>query len=145
VYGEPPYGQSPYGGTGYGQHAYAQPGYTQQPGYGADYVQQPPAKKSKKGLWISLLALVVIVGVLGLISVVAKVPSSLYPKDLSHSAVERYIEGSSQLGNPTDVRCNGGKNFRLKNNGDSFTCTATGGRSFKVTITNKDKGNYVVQ
>ena len=45
----------------------------------------------------------VIVGALALVSVLAKIPSSWYPKDLSHSAVEKFIEGNSQLGKPKDV------------------------------------------
>ncbi len=63
-------------------------------------------------------------------------------KKLSHTAVERFI--TSKLG-ATGVQCNGGKDFTMKKNGDTFTCSAAGGKSFTVTIQNKDKGNYQVR
>jgi hypothetical protein len=138
-YSQPGYGQPAYGApSGYGQP----PGYPQQPGYGVpSYGQPPEAKKSKKGLLISLVAVIVIVGVLAIVSVAAKVPSSWYPKKLSHTAVENYIHNNL---NASNVRCNGGSDFTMKNKGDSFTCTAAGGKTFKVTITNTD-GHYLVQ
>jgi hypothetical protein len=43
------------------------------------------------------------------------------------------------------VSCNGGKDFAMKNNGDSFTCTASGGKTYTVTITNKSDGHYSVR
>jgi hypothetical protein len=63
-------------------------------------------------------------------------------KKLSHTAVENFI--SSKLG-ASSVNCNGGKDFTMKHDGDTFTCSASGGKSFTVTIENKDKGNYVVR
>jgi hypothetical protein len=147
-YGQPAYGQPQYGEGGgagaYGQPAYGAPGYGTG-SYPADYAQEPAPKKGHKGVWISLLALLVIVLALFLVSWLAKIPSSLYPKDLSHSAVEKFIEGNSTLGKPSNVTCNNGKNFRLKNNGDTFNCSSSDGRTFKVTITDKDNGKYVVQ
>jgi len=146
-YGQPSYGQPAYGQPTYGQPTYGQPAYGsgyEQPGYGQGYgPPAPPAKRSKKGLWVSLAALVVIVGALALVSVLASVPSSWYPRELSHTAVEKYIEG--HVNNAKDVSCNGGKNFKLKDDGDTFSCTAAGGQTFTVTI--KDAGNakYVVQ
>jgi len=92
-----------------------------------------------------LAALVVIVGALALVSVLAKVPSSWYPRKLSHSAVEKYIDGNSKLGSPTDVKCNDGKDFTLKNDGDKFQCTASAGKSFTVTITDAGKADYQVK
>jgi hypothetical protein len=150
-YGQPPgYGQAePYGsgsyGTGYGQPAGygGVTGYTQQPGYGQP--QQPARKKSKKGLLVGLVALIVVLGALALVSVLAKIPSSLYPKKLSHSAVENFIQGSSKLNKPTNVSCNGGKDIDLKKNGATFTCSAAGGRTFTVTITDKNDGHYTVR
>jgi hypothetical protein len=78
--------------------------------------------------------------VLGLVSVLAKVPSGLYPKKLSHSAVEKYI---AQQYSATNVSCNGGKNFTLKT-GKTFGCSAAGGKSFNVTIKSTG-GDYEVQ
>jgi hypothetical protein len=63
-------------------------------------------------------------------------------KKLSHTAVQNYIEKTLGASN---VQCNGGKDFTMKNNGDSFTCTAAGGKTYKVTIENKDDGKYLVQ
>ena len=133
------YGQQQYGApAGYGQP----PGYTQQPGYGPPGgYGQPPAKKSRKGLLISLIALVVVVVALAVVSVVAKVPSSWYPKKLSHTAVENYIEHTLGASN---VVCNGGSNFTMKHDNDSFSCSAANGQKFTVTIQNKDNGTYVV-
>ena len=64
-------------------------------------------------------------------------------KKLSHTAVENYIQDTKHLG--TNVKCNNGKDFTMKKNGDSFTCTADGGKSFTVTIKDKSNGSYVVQ
>ncbi|HKC28208.1 MAG TPA: hypothetical protein VKB75_09370, partial [Jatrophihabitans sp.] len=61
---------------------------------------------------------------------------------LSHTAVENYI--ASHL-NASQVQCNGGNDFTMKHSGDTFTCTAAGGKSFKVTIENKKNGSYLVQ
>jgi hypothetical protein len=139
-YGQPTYGQPTYGAP---PGAYGQPGYAQQPGYGAPAYGQPPAaKRSKKPLIISLVSLIVIAGILVIVSVVAKVPASLYPKKLSHTAVEKYI--TQNLG-ASNVECNGGKDFTMKNNGDTFTCSADGGQTFTVTIEDKNDGHYLVQ
>jgi hypothetical protein len=139
-YGQPGYGQQGYGQPGYGQPGYGQPGYGQ-PGYGQPGYGAPPAKKSRMGLVIAAAALVVVVVALGLISFVAKVPASLYPKKLSHTAVEQYIVDN--LG-ATNVKCNGGSDFTMKHDNDSFTCTAAGGKTYTVTIKDKSDGNYVV-
>jgi hypothetical protein len=134
-YGQPAYGQSTYGApTGYGQP----PGYTQQPGYGEAPYGQPPAKKSRKGLVISLIALVVVVAA----AVVVVLLLANREKKLSHTAVEKYI--TNNLG-ATNVKCNGGNDFTMKHNGDKFTCTADGGKTFTVTIENKNDGSYLVQ
>jgi hypothetical protein len=144
---QPSYGQPSYGQAGYGQPTYGAPGqsgygtgYTQQPGYGPPgYGQpQPPAKKSRKGLFVSLAALVVVAAV----AVVLLLVLTKGDKKLSHTAVETYI--TNQLG-ASDVQCNGGKDYTMKHNGDSFTCSAAGGKSFKVTIANKKDGSYLVQ
>jgi hypothetical protein len=66
-----------------------------------------------------------------------------FPTRLSHTAVERYIEGGDQLGNPTGVVCNDGRDFPLRAAGDSFECVS-GERSFRVTITDPENGSYTV-
>jgi hypothetical protein len=63
-------------------------------------------------------------------------------KNLSHTAVEIYI--ANDLG-ASNVQCNHGEDFPMKHNGDSFTCTAAGGKSFKVTIESTEDGSYLVQ
>ena len=67
--------------------------------------------------------------------------SSSGNKKLSHTAVESWIQ--TNLG-ATNVNCNGGKDFEMKNKGDTFTCTGDGGKTFTVTINNTDNGDYSV-
>jgi hypothetical protein len=81
----------------------------------------------------------VVVVVLAVVSVVAKVPASLYPKKLSHTAVEKYIASNFSA---SGVKCNGGKDFKIKA-GDTFTCTADQNSTFTVKVTNKDGGYQV--
>jgi hypothetical protein len=143
-YGQQGYAQQPYGQQGYG---YGQPtGYTQQPGYGqAGYDQQTETpKKSRKGVTLAIVAvaIIVIAGVLVVGSIAAKVPSSWYTKKLSHTAVENYIANKLHA---SGVQCNGGKDFEMKHDGDTFTCTAQDGKTFTVTVENKDNGDYLVQ
>jgi hypothetical protein len=144
-YGQQSYGQSPpaYGAPAYGQQqqsygqspsAYATPGYGQQP-YGA------PPKKKGKGLLYSIIGLVVVIAVLVVVGFVAKVPASLFPKKLSHSAVEKYITSNFSA---TGVNCNGGKDFKIKS-GDTFTCTADQNSTFIVKLTNNDGGYQVAK
>src|SRR3954465_13641775 len=135
--GQPGYGQPGYGQPGYGQSGYGQPGYGQ-PGYGQPGYGQPPAKKSRKGLIISLIALVVVAAA----AVVVVLLVMKGDKKLSHTAVETYI--TNQLG-ASNVVCNGGNDFSMTSNGDSFTCTAAGGKTYQVTIVNKDPGSYLVR
>ena len=156
-YGQPQPPQQPYGQPpAYGQPQYAQPQYAQpgvdpygQPAYGSGYdepgayVTQSQAaerKGGRRGLMYTLLALVVIIAALAAVSAIAKVPSSLYPKKLNHSAVERYIQSQYSAGN---VTCNNGSNVTLKKD-KVFTCTADQNRTFTVTITSSD-GDYEVQ
>jgi hypothetical protein len=61
-------------------------------------------------------------------------------KKLSHTAVEHFIKSTF---NESSVTCNGGKNFTMKHNGDSFDCTA-GAKTYHVTITDKNNGDYNV-
>jgi hypothetical protein len=62
-------------------------------------------------------------------------------KKLSHSAVEQFIE--SRLG-AIGVNCNGGQDFQMRADGDTFPCVDDVGHSYAVTIVDKDRGNYRV-
>ena len=66
-------------------------------------------------------------------------PSWLVKKDLKHTAVEGYITQQFAV---TGVNCNNGSNIEVKK-GKTFTCTASGGKSFTVTMTNDDGGYQV--
>jgi hypothetical protein len=66
-------------------------------------------------------------------------PSWHVKKNLRHTAVESYI--SSQFG-ATGVSCNNGKDFEISK-GKTFTCTASGGKTFSVKLLD-DKGKYEV-
>jgi hypothetical protein len=61
-------------------------------------------------------------------------------KQLSHSAVEKYIVSQYSVSN---VQCNGGKNVPLKA-GRTFGCTGPGNASFTVTV-KSNSGDYEVQ
>ena len=165
TYGQPGYGQADtsgqtaaYGQPSYGQQSYGQPpaynppAYGQQQSYGQTpssyatppaYGQQPygaaPAGKKGKGLLYTVIGLLVVVIVLVVVAFVAKVPASLFPKKLSHSAVEQYIATNFSA---TGVKCNGGKDYKIKA-GDTFTCSADQNASFTVRLTNKDGGYQV--
>jgi len=89
-YGAPAYGQQPYGAPDYG------PGPVQPGG---------PARKKGKGLLYTVIGLLVLIAVLVVVSFVAKIPTSLYPKKLSHSAVEKYVGTNFSA---SGVTCNGG-------------------------------------
>ena len=124
AYGAPAYGQQPYGAPDYG------PGPVQPGG---------PARKKGKGLLYTVIGLLVLIAVLVVVSFVAKIPTSLYPKKLSHSAVEKYVGTNFSA---SGVTCNGGKDYTIKK-GKTFTCTADQSSTFTVTLTNND-GKYVV-
>jgi len=162
AWGQQPYGQQPYQpeqsawGQPYGQQPQAYPpsqGYQQQP-YGAPpqqqqpygqygaYGQQPyspyppgPPKKRHLGLWIGGAVVAVIV-ILAVVAFVTKPGFLGFKKVLDHTAVEKTIE----KGGYTNVRCNNGKNPKVKK-GATFTCTADGGKKVTVTITSTS-GNY---
>lgn len=134
-YPQPGYGERQYGGSAYGGSAYGQPGYAP-PGYGPPGAapQKPPRKKH--GVLWSLTALVVVVIVLVVLSLTLKIPSGLYPKKLSHTAVESFI---AKQYDTSDVSCNGGDDISIKK-GKTFTCTAADNARFKVTLTDDDGG-----
>lgn len=135
-YGQPGYGQTGYGQTGYGQPGYGPPGYPPAVGpAGAAGPTEP--KKNRHGLLWSLAAVVVIIAVLVVLSVTLKVPSSLYPEKLSHTAVESFIEDHYGA---SDVTCNDGKDVPIEK-GKTFTCTGADNARFTVTLTD-DEGGY---
>jgi hypothetical protein len=70
-------------------------------------------------------------------------PSWLIHKNLSHTAVEQYIETSSSFGHPTGVVCNGGKDIKVSS-GKTFTCTASDSSVFSVQITKASDAEYLV-
>ena len=111
-------------------------GYGTAAGYGAGAATAQPAAKRKrrKGPLIAVLVLLAVVIAAGLFFVLKPKPS------LSHSAVETFI--TSQY-TATNVVCNGGKNITIKK-GESFTCTADGGKSFTVVMLDA-KGAYRTQ
>ena len=88
------------------------------------------------GPWSTLVVVVIVVAAL---SFFLKVPKSLYPTNLKHSAVEAYI---AKQFNASSVDCNNGKDFKIEK-GKSFTCTASGGKTFTVTLLD-DNGKYQV-
>ena len=137
-----PYAQQPYG------QPYQQPpdqaAWPQQQPYGqySPYGQQPyspyppaPPKKRHLGLWIGGAVVAVIV-ILAVVAFVTKPAFLGFKKVLDHTAVEKTIE----KGGYTNVKCNNGKNPKVKK-GATFTCTADGGKKVTVTITS-DSGNY---
>jgi len=64
-------------------------------------------------------------------------------KQLSHTAVEQYIETSSSFGHPTNVICNGGRDVKVAK-GVTFTCVAADASTFHVEITNPNEVDYLV-
>jgi hypothetical protein len=97
-----------------------------------------------RGPAVAVLAVLLLAGCTRVTAGHGSVTVSPFPTALSHTSVERYIEGSAALGNPKAVRCNGGRDFPLHAAGDTFTCSDDTDRSFLVTITNPQDGSYVV-
>ena len=69
-------------------------------------------------------------------------PGSSSGKELSHTAVERYIQDN--LG-ASDVSCNDNFDMPLDRDGETYECLGSGDRTFTVTITDASKGNYEVR
>jgi hypothetical protein len=154
AYGQPPYqaeqGYPPQGYAGqqqYGQQQqYAQPQYGQQPygqygqqQYGQQAAYAPyaarPEKKQRIGLWLALVAAVVVIA-LGAGAFIVKPAFLGFKKVLDHTAVENTVK----QGGYTNVKCNDGKDPKVKK-GATFTCVADGGKKVTVTITDS-KGDY---
>jgi len=169
----PPYGQQPGGGypqsgpqaqPGYGQQpggAYpqsgpqAQPGYGQQPpgqyDYGQQQQQYPGAPegeqqgKSKKGLLIGVVALVVVLAVVGVLGFVAPgfFKTQVFNNTQMQTDVQKLLTETYKIDGVTGVTCPAEQKVE---DGAKFECTATiAGKPQKVPITVKgDGGNYEV-
>jgi hypothetical protein len=168
AYGQPVYGQAaqqPYAQPTAPPPVYGQPGPpSMSSGYETAILgqplapQEPPRTDSadngveeKRGKGKALLAtLLVIVILLGgfagfvALSKPAWTPSGLHflwHRDLNMVSVQNYIESpAANVGSPTGVICNGGKNVEIKK-GATFTCVAGNGARFTVTMLN-NKGTY---
>jgi hypothetical protein len=125
-YAQPQYGQQQYGQQPYGQY-----------GQQADYAPYPagPDKKQRVGLWLALVAAVVVIA-LGAGAFIVKPAFLGFKKVLDHTAVENTVK----QGGYTNVTCNNGKDPKVKK-GATFTCVADGGKKVTVTITDS-KGDY---
>ncbi|MFJ9786898.1 DUF4333 domain-containing protein [Amycolatopsis sp. NPDC101161] len=169
----PPYGQQPGGGypqsgpqaqPQYGQQpggAYPQSGPQQQPQYGQqqpgqyDYGQQQypgqgapegeqPAK-SKKGLLIGVIVLVVVVAVVGVLGFVAPgfFKTQVFNNTQMQTDVQKLLTETYKIDGVTGVTCPADQKVE---DGAKFECTATiAGKPTQIPITVKgDGGNYEV-
>ncbi|SFW82210.1 DUF4333 domain-containing protein [Amycolatopsis australiensis] len=169
----PPYGQQP--GGGYPQSGpQAQPQYGQQPGGGypqsgpqaqPQYGQQPPGQydygqqqfpgqsspegekpaKSKKGLLIGIIALVVVVAVVGILGFVTPgfFKTQVFNNTQMQADVQKLLTDTYKIEGVTGVTCPADQKVE---DGAKFECTATiAGKPQQVPITVKgDGGNYEV-
>lgn len=143
----------------YGQQpGYPQSGPQQQPQYGQpqqgqyDYSQflgnQGEAQekpKSKKGLFIGIGALVVIIAAVGVLGFVTPgwFNTQVFNNTQMQTDVQKLLTETYQIQNVTAVSCPSGKEVK---DGEKFSCTATiDGKPQDVPITVKgDTGNYEV-
>jgi hypothetical protein len=171
-YGRPDYGQQPgpgqggpgYEQPGYGQPAYGQPQYGQgagypqqpqygqqpqqygQPGYGQQQYGQPGdgGKKSNKGLWIAIAAVVVVIGVLAVLLFVA--PGWAVRTTFDNTQMEQDVArvlGGYDIGQVESVSCPSGQEVT---DGATFQCQAVVDgqqRSIPITVKGSD-GDYQV-
>jgi hypothetical protein len=98
--------------------------------------------RTKRRAWLGAGTAVGVAGLIALIVILTTRDSGGSARVLSHTAVERYIE--SNLG-AHRVICNGGADVEMTADGQTFTCTAAGSQTFRVTIANKDTGSYLVR
>ncbi|WP_037319774.1 DUF4333 domain-containing protein [Amycolatopsis orientalis] len=159
---QPQYGQQPgYPQSGPQQQpGYPQSGPQQQPQYGGqqpgqyDYGQgqfqgtQGEAQdkpKSKKGLFIGIGALVVIIAAVGVLGFVTPgwFNTQVFNNTQMQTDVQKLLTETYQIPNVSAVSCPAGKEVK---DGVKFTCTATiDGKPQEVPITVKgDTGNYEV-
>jgi hypothetical protein len=144
-YGQPGYGQQPYpqpaaqpgyGQPGYGQPAYGQPGYGQQPygapqyggpgGYGAPYAAPP--KKSRTGLIIGLVGVLVVAGVAVLLFLLLShdvLDQGRVQQDVAQQFQQREGVPIKNLSCPAEMKVD---------KGATYDCTGTTDQGEKVTL-----------
>ncbi|WP_410657735.1 DUF4333 domain-containing protein [Amycolatopsis sp. lyj-112] len=155
---QPQYGQQPgYPPSGPQQQpGYPQSGPQQQPQYGQPQQQgqydygQPQGEaqdkpKSKKGLFIGIGALVVIIAAVGVLGFVTPgwFNTQVFNNTQMQTDVQKLLTETYQIPNVSAVSCPSGKEVK---DGEKFACTATiEGKPQEVPITVKgDTGNYEV-
>jgi hypothetical protein len=146
------YGQQPYGQPGYGQQPpYGQPGYGQPPGqYGYGQPGFPggaPQQSSggKKGLWIGLGALVVVLALAAVALFVwpGLLKSKVFDSQQMQQDIKRLLTEAYAVDGVESVNCPSGQEVET---GATFQCEVTvNGKQQSVTITVKnDDGHYQV-
>jgi hypothetical protein len=132
---QPQYGQPQPGQYDYGQQQY--------PGQGAPEGEQPA--KSKKGLLIGVVALVVVLAVVGVLGFVAPgfFKTQVFNNTQMQTDVQKLLTETYKIDGVTAVTCPAEQKVE---DGAKFECTATiAGKPQQVTITVKgDGGNYEV-
>ncbi|WP_424186186.1 DUF4333 domain-containing protein [Actinokineospora sp. G85] len=149
---QPQYGQQP---TQQGYGAPPQQGYGpptgQQPQYGGYNPNQQPypggasAKKSNAGIWIAVVAVVLLVGVGAVLAFVAPgfANKTVFDQSAVQDGVKGILTGKYSVENVESVTCPADQEVRA---GNKFTCEATiGGEKRTVSITVRtDDGEYEV-
>ncbi|MEP6598069.1 MAG: DUF4333 domain-containing protein [Actinomycetota bacterium] len=145
-YQQPGYPPPGYQQPGYPPPGYQQPGYQPQPGFPAQYgaaataeygQPQQAKRRSRVGLWITLVAVVLVVAVGALLAFVT--PGFLVRKTFSARSVAATIEDQSKgRGDYTNVTCPSGEKVKK---GTTFTCIANGGKKITVKVTS-GSGDY---
>ncbi len=126
----------------YGQPQQGQYDYSQFPNAQGDVQEKP---KSKKGLFIGIGALVVIIAAVGVLGFVTPgwFNTQVFNNTQMQTDVQKLLTETYQIPNVTGVTCPSGQEVK---DGAKFTCTATiDGKPQEVSITVKgDTGNYEV-
>jgi hypothetical protein len=132
AYGQPPAAQQPYGQQPYGQQPYGAPG--QPYGYGA-----PAPQKSRTGLILGLVGLLVVAGIVVLLFVL------LSSTVLDHGAVERDVAQQFQQREGVGVQLSCPDDMEV-DKGATYECTGTTERdeqvTIQITITGEDPATY---
>ena len=162
-YGQPQYGQDPYGQQQppYGQPQYGQPpyGYPPQQGQPMPGQYMPPGhpqqpydpqqgsapKKSRTGLWIGIIAAVVVLAVAAILLFWKPgfLTTKVFDSGQMESAVETMLTDEYNIDDVGDVSCPSGEEIT---EGNEFSCTAQiDGQEQEVPITvNDSAGSYTV-
>src|SRR3954454_4240969 len=135
-YGQPPYGQQPYPqpaaqpapayGQPYGQQPYGAPQYGAPPGYGVPYAAPP--KKSRTGLLIGLIGLLVLAAVAVLLFLL------LSHEILNPGRVERDVAQQFQQREGVAINALSCPAVMRVDQGASYDCTGTTDQGEKVTL-----------